>query len=76
MVGNLLLYAAICVIAFAVIWLAARLIGLDRPSRGPTGHAWLDADDDTLIGRVATGDDRPLLGDDRSEGVRRLRAER
>ena len=37
---------------------------------------WLDADDDTLLDRVATGDDRPLLGDDRAEGVRRLRAER
>jgi shikimate kinase len=37
---------------------------------------WLDADDDTLVERVATSDDRPLLGDDRSEGVRRLRAER
>jgi shikimate kinase len=37
---------------------------------------WLDVDDDTLIERVATGDDRPLLGDDRSEGVRRLRGER
>jgi shikimate kinase len=37
---------------------------------------WLDADDDTLSARVATGEDRPLLGDDRSEGVRRLRAER
>jgi hypothetical protein len=45
MVGNLLSYAAICVIAFAFIWLAARVIGLDRPSRGPTGHAWLDAGD-------------------------------
>jgi shikimate kinase len=37
---------------------------------------WLDADDDTLIGRVSAGDDRPLLGDDRAEGVRRLRRER
>jgi shikimate kinase len=37
---------------------------------------WLDADDDTLTERVATGEDRPLLGDDRSLGVRRLRAER
>jgi shikimate kinase len=37
---------------------------------------WLDADDETLSERVAEGDDRPLLGDDRSEGVRRLRAER
>jgi shikimate kinase len=37
---------------------------------------WLDADDDTLSERVAAGDDRPLLGDDRAEGVRRLRRER
>jgi shikimate kinase len=37
---------------------------------------WLDADDETLSERVSTSDDRPLLGDDRAEGVRRLRAER
>jgi shikimate kinase len=37
---------------------------------------WLDADDVILSERVATEEDRPLLGDDRSEGVRRLRAER
>jgi shikimate kinase len=37
---------------------------------------WLDADDDTLSERVAAGDDRPLLGEDRAEGVRRLRRER
>jgi shikimate kinase len=37
---------------------------------------WLDADDDTLVERVSSGDDRPLLGDDRAEGVRRLRRER
>ena len=45
MVRNLLMYVAICVIAIAFIWLAARLIGLSRPSRGPTGHPWLDAED-------------------------------
>jgi shikimate kinase len=37
---------------------------------------WLDADDHTLSERVAAGDDRPLLGDDRAGGVRRLRGER
>jgi shikimate kinase len=37
---------------------------------------WLDADDDSLIERVGAGGDRPLLGDDRAEGVRRLRRER
>jgi hypothetical protein len=45
MVGNLLTYVAICLIVLALIWLAARLIGLQRPSRGPTGHPWLDAED-------------------------------
>ena len=28
----------------AVVWFAARFIGLARPSRGPTGNAWLDAE--------------------------------
>ncbi len=37
---------------------------------------WLDADDETLSERVATGEDRPLLGEDRAQGVRRLRAVR
>jgi shikimate kinase len=37
---------------------------------------WLDVDDETLTERVSAGDDRPLLGDDRAEGVRRLRRER
>lgn len=37
---------------------------------------WLDTDDRTLTDRVAAGDDRPLLGEDRAEGVRRLRRER
>jgi shikimate kinase len=37
---------------------------------------WLDADDDTLIERVTAGDDRPLLGDNRAEGVRLLRRDR
>ena len=40
MVRNLLMYVAICVVAISLFWLAARLIGLNRPSSGPTGHAW------------------------------------
>lgn len=36
---------------------------------------WLDADDDTLLERVALGE-RPLLGSDHGESLRRLRAER
>ena len=44
MVPNLLMYVAICVTAIALFWLAARLIGLNRPSSGPTGQAWLDAE--------------------------------
>ena len=43
MLGNLLIYAVVCLALVAVVWLAARLIGLDRPARGPTGRAWLDA---------------------------------
>jgi ParB-like nuclease domain len=45
MVRNLLLYAAVCAIPIAVFWLAGRLLGLNRPFSGPTGRAWLDADD-------------------------------
>jgi ParB-like nuclease domain len=45
MVRNLLVYCAVCLILVAVVWVAGRLIGLDRPSRGPTGQAWLDAED-------------------------------
>jgi hypothetical protein len=45
MVRNLLVYGAVCLILVAVVWVAGRLIGLDRPSRGPTGQAWLDAED-------------------------------
>jgi shikimate kinase len=37
---------------------------------------WLDVDDDTLKERIDAGDDRPLLGTDHAEGVRRLRRER
>jgi hypothetical protein len=44
MVQNLLLYVAIWVTAFAVFWLAGRLIGLNHPFSGPTGRAWLDAE--------------------------------
>jgi shikimate kinase len=36
---------------------------------------WLDVDDDTLLERVAGGE-RPLLDDDHTEGLKRLRAER
>jgi shikimate kinase len=36
---------------------------------------WLDVDDDTLLERVAVGE-RPLLGDDHSQALRRLRSER
>jgi shikimate kinase len=36
---------------------------------------WLDADDATLLERVALGE-RPLLGSDHAESLRRLRAER
>jgi hypothetical protein len=42
--ANLVMYAVVCLALVAVVWLAARLIGLDRPSRGPTGFAWLDAE--------------------------------
>jgi hypothetical protein len=45
MVQNLLLYVAIWVIMFALFWLAGRLLGLKRPVSGPTGRAWLDAQD-------------------------------
>jgi ParB/Sulfiredoxin domain len=45
MVQNLLLYVAIWAIMFAGFWLAARLLGLQRPVSGPTGRAWLDAED-------------------------------
>ena len=45
MVRNVLLYVAVCAVPVAVFWLAGRLIGLDRPFRGPTGRAWLDAED-------------------------------
>jgi hypothetical protein len=44
MVRNLLVYGASCLILVAVVWVAGRLIGLDRPSSGPTGQAWLDAE--------------------------------
>ena len=45
MVRNLLVYSALCLILVAVTWVAGRLIGLGRPSSGPTGQAWLDAED-------------------------------
>jgi hypothetical protein len=35
----------VCVTPIAVFWLAGRLIGLNRPFSGPTGHAWLDAEE-------------------------------
>lgn len=36
---------------------------------------WLDCADEKIVARVATGD-RPLLGDDPSESIARLRAQR
>jgi hypothetical protein len=45
MVQNLLLYVAVWAMMFALFWLAGRLIGLKRPVSGPTGRAWLDAED-------------------------------
>jgi hypothetical protein len=45
MVRTLLLYVAVCAIPVAVFWLAGRLLGLTRPFSGPTGRAWLDAED-------------------------------
>jgi hypothetical protein len=45
MVRNLLIYVAVCVTPVAVFWLAGRLMGLNRPFSGPTGRAWLDAED-------------------------------
>jgi shikimate kinase len=50
-----------------------------KPARELIGREfaiWLDADDETLIERVGASGDRPLLGDDRVAGVRRLRRER
>jgi ParB-like nuclease domain len=45
MVWNLLTYVAVCAIPVVVFWFAGRLIGLNQPFSGPTGHAWLDAED-------------------------------
>src|SRR5512132_1901169 len=45
MIRNLLLYVAVCAIPVAVFWLVGRLLGLTRPFSGPTGRAWLDAED-------------------------------
>ncbi len=48
------------------------------PARGVLEHEctiWLDAPNDVLLERVATGD-RPLLGDDPAEALVRLRAQR
>jgi len=45
MVRTLLIYVAVCAIPVAVFWLAGRLLGLSRPFSGPTGRAWLDAED-------------------------------
>ncbi|HYY80941.1 MAG TPA: ParB N-terminal domain-containing protein [Actinomycetes bacterium] len=45
MAWTLLLYVAVCAIPVALFWLAGRLVGLDRPFRGPTGRTWLDAED-------------------------------
>src|SRR4029453_2250480 len=45
MIRTLLIYVAVCAIPVALFWLAGRLLGLSRPFRGPTGRAWLDAED-------------------------------
>ena len=45
MVRTLLIYVAVFAIPVAVFWLAGRLLGLTRPFSGPTGRAWLDAED-------------------------------
>jgi hypothetical protein len=45
MVRNLLIYVAVGTSPVAMFWLAGRLIRLNRPSSGPTGLAWLDAED-------------------------------
>jgi ParB-like nuclease domain len=45
MIRNLLLYVAVCATPVALFWFAGRLIGLNRPFSGPTGRAWLDAED-------------------------------
>ena len=45
MIRNLLLYAAVCATPVTLFWLAGRLLGLSRPFSGPTGRAWLDAED-------------------------------
>jgi hypothetical protein len=45
MVSTLLIYVAVCAIPVAAFWLAGRLLGLSRPFSGPTGRAWLDAED-------------------------------
>jgi len=45
MVWNLLAYVALCVAVAAVPWLVGRLMGLNQPASGPTGRAWLDAED-------------------------------
>jgi ParB-like nuclease domain len=45
MVRNLLIYVAVCATPVALFWLAGRLLGLNQPFSGPTGRAWLDAED-------------------------------
>jgi hypothetical protein len=45
MVWTLLMYVAVCAIPVAVFWLGGRLLGLTQPFSGPTGRAWLDAED-------------------------------
>ena len=45
MVRTLLIYVAVCAIPVVVFWLAGCLLGLNRPFSGPTGRAWLDAED-------------------------------
>jgi ParB-like nuclease domain len=42
---NLLTYVLLIFVAVTAIWFGARLIGLDQPISGPSGLAWLDAED-------------------------------
>jgi ParB-like nuclease domain len=45
MVLNLLTYVFLIFVAVTAFWFSAHLIGLDGPRNGPSGLAWLDAED-------------------------------
>jgi hypothetical protein len=45
MVLNLLTYVILIFVAITAFWFSAHLIGLDGPRNGPSGLAWLDAED-------------------------------